>query len=291
MAGIPRMVAIPNAGQLEIADHAAFDEVFAGVESRALDAKVWSLENRWGIALGALAATILIVLAVVQYGLPWAAREIATRLPPASEKSLGERTLQTLDQTLLAPSMVDGGRITRLRERFAAMTVNLNDGFQYRLEIRAAPGVGPNAFALPGGIIVFTDELILLAKSDAELAAVLAHEIGHVRGRHTMRHTIQNSVTTLLIAALTGDLLNASSWAATLPAFTLQAKYSRDFEREADRFAIDMLRSQGIAPSNLGTILRSMEAWAKSKGGGARIPDWLSTHPSTEEREAASQEQ
>ena len=62
------------------------------------------------------------------------------------------------------------------------MTKPLDDGHVYQLEFRHGGYIDANAFALPSGIIVMTDELVELAKSDDELISVLAHEIGHVRG-------------------------------------------------------------------------------------------------------------
>ena len=69
-----------------------------------------------------------------------------------------------------------------------------------RLEVRSAPQIGANAFALPSGIIVVTDELVALSEDDDELAAVIAHELGHVHHRHIMRTVIQNSAAALLVA-------------------------------------------------------------------------------------------
>jgi predicted Zn-dependent protease len=142
-------------------------------------------------------------------------------------------------------------------------------------------GIGPNALALPSGIVVVTDSLVELAHSDAELIAVLAHEIGHLRQRHTLRRMLQGSATALLIVAITGDVGSIMSLAAALPTVLLNSSYSRDFEREADDFALDYLQRRSISPQALGDILLRME---KSSGGGSDIPDYLSSHPSTRER-------
>ena len=55
---------------------------------------------------------------------------------------------------------------------------------RYRLELRSGEALGANALALPSGIVIMTDDLVALAKSDDEIGAVMAHELGHVRGRH-----------------------------------------------------------------------------------------------------------
>ena len=68
-----------------------------------------------------------------------------------------------------------------------------------------------NAFALPSGIVVLTDELEALAQHDDELSAVFAHEIGHVVHRHSMRMVIQHSASALLMLGLLGDVNSATS--------------------------------------------------------------------------------
>ncbi len=61
------------------------------------------------------------------------------------------------------------------------------------VEFRASPIIGANAFALPGGIVIVTDQLMQLAEHDDEILAVLAHEIGHVKHRHVLRGLPQDS--------------------------------------------------------------------------------------------------
>ena len=82
----------------------------------------------------------------------------------------------------------------------------------------AGGALGPNAFALPAGTIVITDELVQLARHDDELRAVFAHEIGHITGRHAMRMLLQNSATALLAVGLLGDVSAVSSMTAAVPA-------------------------------------------------------------------------
>ncbi|TMH81378.1 MAG: M48 family metallopeptidase [Betaproteobacteria bacterium] len=144
--------------------------------------------------------------------------------------------------------------------------------------------VGANAFALPSGIIIVTDGLVRLSRSDDEVLGVLAHELGHVKHRHTMRRLLEGSVTALIIAGVTGDVASTTSLAAAAPTVLLQTKYSRDNEREADAYAVQMMRRADLDPTHLARILTRME---RSGGGrGRNMPTFLSTHPRTGEREA-----
>jgi predicted Zn-dependent protease len=112
----------------------------------------------------------------------------------------------------------------------------------------------------------------------------LAHEIGHLKYRHALRHILQDSATGLLIVFVTGDV---SSILGAIPTGLLLTKYSRDFEREADDFALQYLDRRGIDGKAFSDILLRME---KERPGTSDIPSFLSTHPSTEERARRSQQ-
>jgi len=89
----------------------------------------------------------------------------------------------------------------------------------------------------------------------------------------------------LLVTGVTGDVATATSLAAAAPTLVLQSKFSRDNEREADAYALGLLRRAGIGPQHFGAILARMEAQAPR---GPMLPTFLSSHPATEERKAFS---
>ena len=89
--------------------------------------------------------------------------------------------------------------------------------------------------ALPSGTLIVTDAFVMLAANDDEIVSVLAHEAGHVEHHHGLRLVFQNSVVALVITWLVGDV---STLLAAAPTALLQAKYSRDFERDADAYAV-----------------------------------------------------
>ena len=179
--------------------------------------------------------------------------------------------------------MLGAARQTALRARFSEMARSGGAPATLRLEFRASPLIGPNAFALPSGILILTDELVRLAKNDQEILAVLAHEMGHVQHRHSMRSLLEGSAIALIIAGITGDIASTTSLAAAAPALLLQNKFSRDNEREADQYALALLQRSGIAPHHFAAILQRMDAMAP-KGG--TIPSFLSSHPPSAARAA-----
>lgn len=107
------------------------------------------------------------------------------------------------------------------------MCAKTNNCPAYQLNFRKNPVIGANAFALPGGYMLITDELIDLANNNDEIVAVLAHELGHVKGRHALRQTLQGTVSGFIIIAITGDV---SSIASGLPALMMNISYSRELE-------------------------------------------------------------
>jgi predicted Zn-dependent protease len=234
----------------------------------------------YAVAAIALVAGLLWLL--IDRGLPPVVETIAERIPRGAETALGEQTLDALSKDWFRPSALPQARREALRQEFDDLAKSAGDTGTLRLEFRASP-IGANAFALPSGIIVVTDDLVKLARNDQQVLAVLAHEIGHVRYRHTMRRLLQSSATALIIAAVTGDIASTTSLAASAPALLLQTRYSRDYEREADAFAIDLLQKTGIGAQHFAAILARLEG--KNRGRGF-MPTFLSSHPPTAEREA-----
>ena len=265
----------------ETEDNDAVDRIFAGLPSQAPGRLIHLWESRLGYAALALALTAAALWAGIAYGIPALAKQVAFSLPPSTEKALGRDALAALDRILFSPSQLPAARQEELRALFSRLASGLEGAGDYRMELRASERLGANALALPSGVVVVTDPLVELAKSDDEIAAVLAHEIGHLRQRHGLRRLLQDSATVLLVAAVTGDLTSVASLASALPAMLLQAKYSRDFEREADEFALDTMKRHGIPADSFAAILLRM---GERRGAAADVPDYFSTHPATRER-------
>lgn len=278
LAGKFSQLRFVDGSQCDIENQPGLDEALALIPGNAGNRFIHKLENNLLYVALAVVLSIAVLFGIIQYGVPVMAREVAQRMPPEIETGMGKEALQLFDQ-IMQPSELNSARQTELRNKFQVLAehagIETND-----ILFRKGDELGANAFALPSGIIVFTDEIVALAKDDRELLAVFAHELAHVKYRHTMQHVLQNSVTGLLVIVLTGDIGTASSLAAALPALLVQTKFSRDFEAEADDFAITLLKQHGIAPTWLGDILARME---KEMGSNA-VPNFLSTHPATDDR-------
>jgi len=139
-----------------------------------------------------------------------------------------------------------------------------------------------NAFALPGGQIFITRALLNLMDTEGEVAGVLGHEIGHVVGRHSAEQIAKSQ----LIQGLAGaagvglyDPQNPESASAAQMAMIVGSmvnmKYGRDDELQSDRLGVEFLAEAGYDPR---AMLRVMEILAEASGG-ARQPEFMSTHP------------
>ena len=140
-----------------------------------------------------------------------------------------------------------------------------------------------NAFALPGGYIYIYTGLMKILDDEAQLAAVLAHEIGHVTARHaTERLTAiygYNVVATMIL----GD--NPNFWAnlaANLFSTTGMLAYSRNNEYEADRLGVAYANTAGYDPKGMSELLAKFHD--AERGAPSKLEEWLSTHPPTSER-------
>jgi len=266
-----RKVSFPDGAYLEIADQAAFNHLLHDTGHR--DSWVVRLQQSWRGAVLATVATIVALWLSYLYLLPLVAKGVAYAIPQSVERQLGQGVLDMLDRHVFAPSELDGARQQALRARFARLSVPGDDMPEHRIVFRKSR-IGPNAFALPSGDIVLTDEMVALMPDDDAVMGVLAHELGHLQKRHLTRRIIQTSAVGAGAALLFGDV---STVVAALPPLLLDLKYSRDVEREADDYAIAMLRQNGIALEHLAQVFVAL-----GKLGDA--PPYLSSHPASAER-------
>ncbi len=276
MGSAPRLVSFPDGALCEVRDHDALDALLGATGFR--ESVVARAQSRWPFVAGAAAFCVGLVAAAYLFLLPWGARIAADHIPRRVVESLSAEVLDTLDrQRVLEPSKLPSARRDTLATRFARMVPPDGAQVPHAIAFRAAPGIGANAFALPSGTIVVTDQLVELAASDDEILAVLTHELGHVHHRHGLRKALQSSVVGLVVTWYLGDV---SSLVAAIPAALLDARYSRDLEREADAYARRMLEFNSLPPTLLARMLDRLEA----AHGGRSKAGYLDSHPATEER-------
>jgi len=276
-----RQAQLPDGGLLSCADAAAWDAWAQGSGLRDSVTVRWM--QSWRRVLLALVLLLALVFAAWRWGAPLAAGLIVRALPASVEQQIGSQALDYLDQHWLKPSMLHLARREQITKRFEQLVRASEPDrppLRYQLHFRAGDRqLGPNAFALPGGEIVLTDALVeLLHDSPDALQGVLAHELGHVHHQHGLRMAFQAGLIGALAGLVVGDF---SAVLAGLPALLAQQAYSRDFEREADMQAYQMLGRDGVSPR---VMLQFFERVAAIEARQGAAPQLLSSHPATPER-------
>jgi Zn-dependent protease with chaperone function len=281
-----RLLHLPDGASVHCRDSVGWDRWAAGVVGRR-DSLVVRAQQRWRWVVASLLAIVAIGGVGYVWGLPLAAGVIVSQLPTAIDDAVGDSAVEALDQEeLLGPSHLDPARQQAIRLSLDDAVAHLPAAasVRYRLVFRSGPGIGPNAFALPGGAIVITDELVDRVHGDrGMIVGVLGHELGHLQHRDGMRLLVEASVVSAAAGAFYGDF---SALLALVRTWLAQSKYSRDAEREADRAAVQLLRANGISPAVMADFFVAMRQPAK--GEGAQRPQslgmGLASHPADAER-------
>ena len=288
-----RLAHLADGASLQALDSAAWDR---WARSCGLaDSMVVKAQQSWRWVLAGVVALVAGLAAGYQWGLPWAARQAVTVLPHTVDESVGESALESIDGHLMKPSALPLEQQARIRTAFDRAVSTLPAGTvpRHQLVFRKS-SIGPNAFALPGGTMVMTDELVKRVNGDeAILIGVLGHELGHVRQRHGMRMMAQVSALGAVSALLFGDF---NSLLAAAPVWLGQASYSRDAEREADAESVRLMKSAGVSPTAMVRffeILRMPDA-ADDEGAApasraASSPDPADKTGSTRESDAEAE--
>ena len=274
----------------------------AGYRAPGLHALAEKMASHWVALAGGVIACAAISAGVWMYGVPAASKVITHFMPTRWEAQLAETTLAALDKTWLKPSRLSAERQLQITTDFDALVKKAApDGSAppYRLLFRSMGAVpdegkkdgadkkdskhekhdkhepGGNAFALPGGVLVMTDELVAVAEPGAVLG-VLAHELGHVKHRHATRVAVESSMLGTAIALISGD---PTSVIAAVPVALATMSFSRRHEIEADCYAVRMLALAGQSTEPLAKLLETI-----SKSQESNMASVLSSHPATAAR-------
>jgi predicted Zn-dependent protease len=198
------------------------------------------------------------------------------------EIQIGQQGAQEVEQTI---GLVDDAQAQRyvaaVGKKLAAHSEEPNLPWSFGL----IDDPTPNAFALPGGKIFVTRGLFVHMGNEAQLASVLGHEIGHVTARHSAE---QLSKAQLAQAGLgIGSVfLGGAGGVVPLAAAGMQVlflKFGRNDEYQADELGVRYASRGGYDVGQMPEVFRTLERVSQTEGGG-RVPEWLATHPSSENR-------
>ncbi len=275
---IPRRINFSNGSHFETEENELVDELLrsCGKSSGFLH----KLEGKLHFILFAILITVGTGFGFLFVGLPYLAKIVAEQLPMDLLNHASKSTLKTLDHLVFEPSDLTVER----RKEISSMirkTLPQSQNDSFRILFRRGENLGANAFALPDGSIIFTDELVGLLKTDDEIFAVFAHELGHVVQRHSLRQLLQSATIAILSFLVIGEATDGMLEAINaLPALLMNSSYSRKFESEADDYAIALLQELDISPHHLGKALERLSHYHSEEEG----IKYLQSHPPTDER-------
>ena len=228
------------------------------------------------IIMAALAIT------VPRYILPLAGDQVANWIPQSWLMMAGDETLAILDESFFSPSelaLQDQEKLTHEFNRMASLV--LKDQ-RAKLVFRQSEEIGPNAFALPGGVVVLTDELVEIAEDQAGVIGVLAHELGHVHLKHPARRLVRSLMALALVSLIFDDAATFAEELAAVSGSLISLAYTREFEEEADRAGKEILIRAGLSPIPLANLLQKLSDGCQENC--SQLPEWLTTHPSVPSR-------
>ena len=210
---------------------------------------------------------------------------------PATDVQLGKQNAQILEKRLpLCNDPKVDAYLTKLGLRLASKLPTR--GVQYPWEFHCVNSKEINAFALPGGYVFVNRGAIEVADNEAQLAAVMGHELSHVALRHG---TAQASKAQLMqgAAGIFGNIFGGSTGGALLTqgvalgAGTVLLRYSRSDETQADVLGTQALYDNGYDPRAMAQFFEKLDAETKGKNP----PQFLSDHPNPGNRAARVQEE
>jgi predicted Zn-dependent protease len=199
----------------------------------------------------------------------------------AQELEIGRSAAAEVRATL---GLVDDQKLQTYVQRIGATLAHTSHRPELPWTFGVVDDPTPNAFALPGGYIFLTRGMMNLMNSEAELAAVLGHEIGHVTARHSVTAVSRQQLAQLGLG-LGGVFFPATQPFSNVLGTGLELlflKHGRDAERQADELGFDYALDHDYNVREMVDVFTAL----RRAGDDQRspLPSWLSTHPAPDER-------
>jgi len=230
-----------------------------------------------GLVLGLVAAAVVTAL-VVFVGVPLASGPLARATPLEYERRMGESYDLQISTVFPACQGEAGQHVLQgLGDRLAAQAQS-----PFPIQVRAVHAPMINAFALPGGHVLITDDLIAEAETPDEVAAVLAHEIAHVERRHVMQSVWRSLGAGMLLDLVVGGGSGAGQQAVLLAGQASELSFGRAAETESDEVGRSYLHAAGLSSRGMADFFERMEAEEVDAPQQVdEVSEWWMTHPNT----------
>lgn len=278
MANLPQEIKLPCGGLLVLPKGSELSQL----NSRHGGVIDWLEKNKFACLL-ALLLVPLCFYGIVTKGIPTLAKELTPMVPMSVKQSIDRQVMYVFDELMLKPSELDENTQQHWQQLWQKSLEQLDlQQNSYQVLFRQSPSMGANAFALPGGTIVVTDELLKLLKNNEDaVMAVVFHEIGHVEHQHGMQLIAESLATTVLMTYIFGDMEGIAELYSGSFTSIVQNQFSQQLEKEADSYAVKQLQAFDIPTSALADALLAISADHEKLD---KLQQYLSSHPSVESR-------
>jgi predicted Zn-dependent protease len=243
----------------------------------------------------------LIALSVSAAAIGLGSQSHAQRAPRAISQSAASKAAQQHPQIIQefggAETGARGAYVTNVGRKIAAQS-GVTGGGSGVFTITTLNSPVMNAFAVPGGYVYITRQLLGLMNDEAELASVLGHEVGHIAARHSEQRQSAATRNTIfgVLGTILGNVIGNNVFGSLLQENALKAaqlytlSFSRNQEYEADDLGIRYMTGAGYDPAASPSLLASLgaattlQSQVTGRGDERAVPSWARTHPLSETR-------
>ena len=238
-----------------------------------------------------LSLILLIGLISLRFALTSSINLLVAIFPTKIEEKIGQNAYNSLKYAAFQETQLRPDQISKLRSK-ANQIASVNGLRRVDILFHKSDLFGANALAFPGGPIVVTDDLVKLLDNDYLTLAVIAHELAHVDQRHSL-HQIMEIIGIAAVASVLFGSTDSLIEEASLVAINLWAsKKSRQFEKEADLFALDYLETSELDKNLLARSIAQLTRHVCKAAEGLEFQNclkkdtngWFASHPSRVER-------
>ena len=223
------------------------------IPQKEFQQKIWKLERTPALILFSVVFVVALGFSTLKWGIPFASKVVAFQLPANTLQNIGQKAEDYIVKDWTGPSKLAQGQQAQIKQEYLS---KIAEGRPAKIIFRDGGRIGANALALPNNTIIVTDQLVEMAHSDQEILGVLAHEQGHLVERHSLQQALSSLGFSILLVAVTGD---SGDLMTSLPVAILGAKYSRQFEQQADLYALKLMDKKHIEVSHFANFLQRME--------------------------------
>jgi len=231
------------------------------------------LSGGWSRLLVASVLAFALLVGSYSIAMPWMADRMAMNFPASYERELG----RSISAKVNAESnFLLQEEETKLVQQFFDRLGFARD-YPYPVEVRVSSMGQKNAFALPGGYIVLSVELLSEFESKEELAGVLAHEYSHIELKHSLRSMFRSLSGYIFISSMLGDVSGVSAALLQGANSLNDLHHSRGFEKDADLSGLQMMIEANVSPEGMLKVIEKLkDEYGKQD---SEIPEFLKTHP------------